>query len=486
MSAKRFSSVRSILFGSRAVLGVALLSVACSGGGKKSDDGTGGQAGSPDGTGGNATGGSGGSAGGSTSSGEGAQGGGTAGGGGGGGSTGSGGQPGTGGAVAPQGGAGGNPAVVCNVVPKLKLTRVATASSPLLVVQPSAAEPIFVIEKEGKIQIVKPGGNLGTEPFADLQRASIQSDGERGLLGLAFHPQYATNGRFFVYFTRRGSDPVATGASQGDIVIAEGKRSANKEVAETTYKSLVVVGHSQNNNHNGGMIAFGKDGKLYAGTGDGGGQNDPFKAGQDSTAALGKMLRIDVDNVDSRDGNMPAPANKHVWATGLRNPWRWSFDRMTGDLYIGDVGQGTWEEVHVVLNADLKPGLNYGWSEMEGKHCFANNCNMTGKLLPAVEYINPPRAMNGQDPGRSVVGGYVYRGTKIPCLVGRYLFADHNSSQVFSFVYTGGKATDEKELTSDLSTAQTPVGGFTGFGEDASGEMYMTTLNGGVYRIDPE
>lgn len=390
-----------------------------------------------------------------------------------------------GGNVAP-GAGGAPPTAACTAVPKLKLTRVAkTDGAAVYVTQPTESAPLFVVRREGLIQVVVLGALLET-PFLDLRRSVLEDAGERGLLGLAFHPQYDDNGRFFVYYTRRGNDPLSQGQG-GDLVIAEGKRGATPERAEPSLTPLVVVAHSAHGNHNGGMMAFGKDGLLYAGIGDGGAANDPFKAGQNLRTDLGKMLRIDVDDPRARPtGNMPEPAGIHVWAIGLRNPWRWSFDRMNGDLYIGDVGQGDWEEVHVVPAAEQKAGLNFGWSVMEGTHCFgAPDCDRTGKLLPLAEYENPP-LRNGQNPGRSVIGGFVYRGRRIPCLAGRYLYGDHNTNQVWSFVQVAGQATSEVELTADLASDTTRIQGLASFGEDALGELYLGDIVGNVYRIDPE
>jgi len=405
---------------------------------------------------------------------------------------------GTGGAAAVTGGKGGNvggsggamsatggmPSVTCNGVPKLKLTPVVTdASDPILITQPNGDSRLFVVERRGVIRLVS-GGKVSTTPFADFRNnVADPSNSERGLLGLAFHPGYAANGRFFVYYTAKGGDAVS-GGDTGDLVIAEGKRSADADKAETSLKLIKKIAHSAHSNHNGGMLNFGKDGMLYAGTGDGGASGDPFKAGQDTKQALGKLLRIDVDNPNARPaGNMPDPADIHVFGIGLRNPWRWSFDRSTGDLYIGDVGQDSWEEVDYVKAADIKAGINFGWSTMEATHCYnGNNCNMMGKILPVVEYVNPP----GND-ARSVTGGFIYRGSKIPCLVGRYIYADQVKNTVFSFVINNGKATDEKELTADLTEGGVQIGDVAACGEYNTGELYLVARAAGrIYRIEAQ
>lgn len=380
-------------------------------------------------------------------------------------------------------GMGGSNPTACTAVPKLKLSLVVdNASDPIFFTQPAGDSRFYVVERRGVIRLVA-NGKVSTTPFADFRNNVANPGGsERGLLGLAFHPDYANNGRFFVYYTAKNGDTVS-GGDEGDLIIAEGKRSADANKAENTLKMLKRIDHSEHSNHNGGMINFGKDGMLYAGTGDGGGGGDPFTAGQNTQNPLGKMLRIDVDNPNARPaGNMAAPADLHVWAVGLRNPWRWSFDKSTGDLFIGDVGQDEWEEIDYVKNADFKAGLNFGWSAMEGKHCYRNNCDMSGKILPVVEYANPPG-----NQGRSVTGGYIYRGANIPCLVGHYLYADDITNQVWSFILKNGQAADEKELTADLTEGGVQIGDVAAFGQDAAGELYIVArASGRVYRIDAE
>lgn len=447
----------------------SFLSFTCGGGSNKRDELDGGTGGSSaagsSGTGGTAQGGGGAGSGGAAQTGGSASGG-------------------AGGTASGGAGSGGTPAVSCQAVPKLKLTPVANkASDPVYVAQPAGDSRIFVLERRGIIRLVS-GGTVSATPFLDMRTSvgSIDGNGERGLLGLAFHPSYAQNGRFFVYYTAKGGEPVSSGA-EGDLVIAEGKRSANADAAEATLKLVKKITHP-NGNHNGGMMSFGAGGFLYAGTGDGGGGGDPYMAGQDVKQSLGKLLRIDVDNVSARPpGNMPDPAETHVFAYGLRNPWRWSFDRSNGDLYIGDVGQDAWEEVDYVPAADVKAGINFGWNAMEGTHCYRNNCQMSGKILPVAEYENP----SGNNTARAVVGGYVYRGSKIPCLVGRYLYADNSINQVYSFVIKGGQATSPVNLTADLIEGGVTIGDVASFGEDNGGELYLVARAAGtIYRIDPQ
>ncbi|HXO85627.1 MAG TPA: PQQ-dependent sugar dehydrogenase, partial [Gemmatimonadales bacterium] len=249
---------------------------------------------------------------------------------------------------------------------------------------------------------------------------------------------------------------------------------ANEALADT----VIAIPHPTNANHNGGQLQFGPDGLLYAATGDGGGGGDPDENAQDLSSLLGKLLRLDVDGASGYAVPSENPFGSEVWAYGLRNPWRFSFDRQTGDLYIGDVGQNLWEEVDVSLaSTGLGKGVNYGWDDMEGTHCYepATGCNQTGKTMPVIEYGHTGGAC-------TVVGGYVYRGTRVPALAGHYLYADYCSGFVKSFRFVGGVVTDERDWTADLS----PGTFITGFGEDADGDVYIMRQSGGLYRIVPK
>lgn len=332
---------------------------------------------------------------------------------------------------------------------------------------------LFILEKPGRIRIVKGGTLVGT-PFLDIAELVLSTESEQGLLGLAFHPSYPQNGRFFVNYTAK--DP------RQATVIAEYQVSSDGDVANPVEERLLVIPQPAAN-HNGGMIAFGPDGYLYIGMGDGGGSGDPGEHGQDNTTLLGDMLRIDVDsgnpygipaaNPYANSPNGVDDPRPEIWAMGLRNPWRFSFDRKTGDLYIADVGQGSWEEVNV-QPAGSTGGENYGWDEMEGAHCFepATNCDMSGKVLPVAEYDH------GGD-RCSITGGYVYRGTCMPDLQGRYFYADYCSGQAWTLKYTAGQPADVQEIPG-LGTR------ISSFGEDATGELYLTNLSdGNVYRIVP-
>ncbi len=354
---------------------------------------------------------------------------------------------------------------------------------------------VFIIEKQGRIRILKNGVLLPT-PFLDIDSIIVGGtsvSSEQGLLGLAFHPDYATNGKFYVNYTAV--------AGSGDTVVAEYTVSANPDIANTTGTTLLTFDQPQPN-HNGGWIAFGpKDGLLYIGAGDGGGSND---TGTGHTAAtgnaqditdnlLGKMLRIDVNRDD-----FPADATKNygipptnpfvgiagddeIWSFGLRNPWRNAFDRVTGDLYIADVGQGAWEEVNFQAHASGS-GRNYGWRCMEGFACTGLTgctCNDTALTMPVHAYSHSE--------GCSITGGEVYRGCAIPDLDGTYFFADYCDTTIWSFRVVGGSVTQLTDRTAELA----PGGGLdiasiTSFGADAYGEVYICDQNGGEgFKIIP-
>lgn len=315
---------------------------------------------------------------------------------------------------------------------------------------------LFVVEQPGRILIYQSGALLGT-PFLDI-RSKVGYGGERGLLSVAFHPQYASNRRFFVYYTR---------SSDGDIVLSEFAASTgNPDIADPAETVLLVIEHSAYSNHNGGQLQFGPDGYLYLGTGDGGGGGDPLGSGQNINTLLGKILRIDVN---SGSPYAIPPGNPYagiagldeIYAIGLRNPWRLSFDRLTGTLYAGDVGQGAREEVDIITL-----GGNFGWNTMEGTQCYSppSNCNMTGLTLPIAEY-----AHSGGN--CSVTGGYVYRGSQSVDMFGTYLYGDYCTGIIWG--YSGGVATQLLDTSLSISS----------FGEDQSGEIYLVSLSGTVNRI---
>lgn len=334
----------------------------------------------------------------------------------------------------------------------------------------------FIVEQTGRIKIWISGtGVLGT-PFLSLA-GKVSIGGERGLLGLAFHPDYETNRKLYVYFTR----------PDGDIVVREYRaRTSNPNRVDPDSKRLLLrIEHSANGNHNGGMLEFGPDGYLYFGTGDGGGQDDPHNRGQRKDTLLGKMLRIDVDGrtggkaygIPSSNPYVGKPGKNEIWQIGLRNPWRFSFDSANSNLWIGDVGQGAWEEIDRATDSATGPGrgINWGWDVLEGSHCHQppSGCNTSGKTMPVTEYGH----VNGS--GRcAVTGGYVYRGTAIPDLVGGYVFADYCSGEIRVINATasiGSKSTLLLNTSANISS----------FGERPNGELFVVDRGGRIYQIVP-
>ena len=331
-------------------------------------------------------------------------------------------------------------------------------SAPVFLAQPLNDGRIFVVEQGGRIRIVR-DGVLQTTPFLDIS-SRVLSGGERGLLSVAFHPQYATNHFFYVYFTTQ---------TNGDVRIERFTTTVNPEVADpTTSKLIITTPHFRQANHNGGLVSFGLDGMLYAGLGDGGGGGDPYRTGQDPDSLLGSLLRLDVNSGDPYaippSNPFVGQANKRgeIWAKGLRNPWRYAFDAPTGFLYIADVGQSAREEVDVV--AASQAGANYGWSVMEGAICYnASTCTQTGFTLPVLDYGHTNGAC-------SITGGYVYRGSAIPAIRGHYFYSDYCAGFLKSFRYENGVAVDQKDW--GLTTSAV-----TSFGVDAAGEMYIMSGN---------
>lgn len=331
-------------------------------------------------------------------------------------------------------------------------------SSPVFLAQPLNDGRIFVVEQGGRIRVVR-NGVLQTTPFLDLS-GRVLSGGERGLLSVAFHPQYATNRYFYVYFTTQ---------TNGDIRIERFTTTSNPEVADPASSKLIItIPHSTYSNHNGGLVAFGPDGMLYAGIGDGGGAGDPLHSGQDPNSLLGSLLRLDVDHGDPyaipSDNPFVNQAGKRaeIWAKGLRNPWRYAFDAPTNLLYIADVGQNAHEEVDVV--ARNRAGLNYGWNIMEGASCYSpsSGCNQAGLEQPIIDF--------GHNPACSITGGYVYRGSDIPEIRGHYFYSDYCGGFLKSFRYLNGSAVDQKDWGLTNSTV-------TSFGVDFAGELYMMSGN---------
>lgn len=328
---------------------------------------------------------------------------------------------------------------------------------------------LYVVEQGGRI-VVRRDGRTVRRPFLDVTDRT-EGGGEQGLLGLAFHPGYESNRRFFVNYTDQA----------GDTVIAEYRRSKRAYARASRGSERVLLRVDQPfANHNGGGLAFGPDGMLYVALGDGGSAGDPQGNGQRRDTLLGKVLRIDVDGGspyavpdDNPFAGQPASRGE-IWDYGLRNPWRISFDRATGALWIADVGQGAWEEVNREP-AGSGGGLNYGWNVKEGRDCFpaGEDCSLAGTL----DEMTDPLAVYSHDDGCSVTGGYVYRGRVFPEVRGNYLFGDYCSGKVWA-VAAGGRSRQEpvELLDTDLSISS--------FGESDRGELYLTDLaGGGLYRV---
>lgn len=321
---------------------------------------------------------------------------------------------------------------------------------------------LFLVQQTGQIRILRSGQLLDT-PFLDIG-ASISSGGERGLLGLAFAPDYVTSGRFYVYYT----------APNGDVTIARMHVSSSPDRADSASREvLLTIPHSTYANHNGGRLTFGPDGYLYAGVGDGGGGGDPLHSGQSTSTLLGKLLRVDVSPATGYAIPASNPmrgtlgASQEIWAIGLRNPWRFSFDRKTGDLYIADVGQSKVEEIDF-QPAGATGGQNYGWNLCEGNLGYSGSCAMAGLSAPVWTYTH--------DLGCSITGGYLYRGTSYPRLAGMYLYGDYCSGTIWGLTRNAsGQFQNTSLKSSGLS--------ITTFGEDESGNVYVADQNKGVYLL---
>jgi hypothetical protein len=353
-------------------------------------------------------------------------------------------------------------------VPSLAARLVASGLRNPLDIQsaPGDRERLYVVEQGGRIRVLR-GGQVQPEPFLDVS-SRISTGGERGLLGLAFHPQFAANGRFFVNYTDRA----------GDTHVSE-FRASSADLADPGSERERLFVAQPFANHNGGGLAFDTSGRLLIGLGDGGSAGDPSGNGQRLDTLLGKMLRIDVDAgtpyavPPDNPFRATAGARPEIWAYGLRNPFRFSVDPPTGDLYVGDVGQSRVEEVDV-LPGSRGGGENYGWNVMEGSECYqGSGCDRGGLTLPVYEYDHPA--------GCSVIGGIVYRGCRMPDLAGTYFFGDFCTGLVRSFRLASGQATDVRDWTASLRGIDSP----TAFGRDADGEIYVVDYDGEVYRLEP-
>ena len=321
---------------------------------------------------------------------------------------------------------------------------------------------LLVASQDGTIWVVGADGSVGPEPMVDLG-ARLTSGGEQGLLGIAAHPTFPADPRVFVDYTDPNGDTIVASVS-----LAPGERD---RLDPGSLQQLLFVDQPYAN-HNGGALAFGPDGYLYVSLGDGGAGGDPQGNGQRLDTLLGKILRIDIDGGETYlipDGNPFADGGglPEIWLYGLRNPWRMSFDRETGDLWLGDVGQAAWEEVDVARAG--VGGTNFGWVVMEGNHCYsADSCNQEGLAPPASDY--------GRDQGCTVIGGYVYRGETYAFLRGSYLFADYCSGTLFAI---DAAADDYAPPT----VAGNGFDGIAAFGEDSAGELYALALDGTISRV---
>ena len=327
---------------------------------------------------------------------------------------------------------------------------------------------LFALEQTGRIWLLDADGARYAQPFLDVSRlvsrTANQEYSEQGLLGLAFHPDYAANGSFFINYTDLN----------GSTVVARYSVSGDPNIADASTQQIIYQIRQPYSNHNGGHIDFGADGYLYISLGDGGSANDPLGAGQNRQLPLGAILRIDVD------GNSPyavpadnpfvgdATSQDTIWAYGLRNVWRFSFDRLTGDMYLADVGQNLWEEISF-QPADSRGGENYGWNVWEGSHRFAGG-NAPDHVPPVYEYSHRL--------GCSVTGGYVYRGRAIPALEAAYVFGDYCSGRIWA-LYRDAAMTWRGLV---LLHTGIPI---SSFGEDEAGELYLVDYRGTIYRFDP-
>lgn len=354
----------------------------------------------------------------------------------------------------------------------LRLVRIASdLDAPLYVTSaPGDAASLFIVERVGRVRIWRDGRVLD-DSFLDLTDV-VRSGGELGLLGLAFHPDYEENGLFYVNYT---DDDLMSVTAEFEV------HSDDPDRADRDSERVLLGVPQDTINHHGGMLVFGPDGALYLSLGDSAQGADPRGYAQDEAEFRGKILRFDPLIFPEPLGDNPGFANPHVWHLGLRNPWRFSFDRETGDLYIADVGELEAEEVNVV--AAGVGGLNFGWNVTEGAQCFLPPWLEEPRPICDAERFQLPVFSYGRDMGCSITGGYAYRGVGVPPLVGRYVYADFCSNRVFSFVWRDGQATDYRELSGALESRET-LQSPTSFGEDAEGNLYVTDLGGAVYRIE--
>lgn len=362
--------------------------------------------------------------------------------------------------------------LVSNVLPaqlSIHLSLISNTFGRITDIKNAGDNRLFVVDQAGYIRILNQNSTVNQTPFLDIHTI-VNNSGEQGLLGLAFHPQYGQNGYFYVNYVT---------PDQNTIIARYQVSAGDTSLANPLSETLLLSFSQPYTNHNGGELNFGPDGYLYISSGDGGSGGDPLDKGQDSTSFLGKMLRIDVDNNDPGLNYAIPPTNPladgpggnkdEIWSTGLRNPWRFSFDRLTGDLWIGDVGQGLYEEIDLEL-AGSAGGLNFGWRCYEGNHNYnSTNCaSMSAYTFPVYEYAHSL--------GCSITGGYVYRGQDYPLIYGRYLYTDYCSGKIWSLRNDSGNWINELLF-------ENSGGNYTSFGENSVGEMYIGNVRGELFKI---
>ncbi|MES2900451.1 MAG: PQQ-dependent sugar dehydrogenase [Pseudomonadota bacterium] len=373
-------------------------------------------------------------------------------------------------AVAIAAGGTGTATVTYSAVPlKIALRELVSVPGAVSATAPQGDTRLFVVERAGRVRIVQDGAQLAT-PFLDIS-SRVSTQGEGGLLSIAFHPQYASNGLLFLYYTDLGNN----------IVIERQRVSANANAVDPASALVIIrIPHPNFTNHYGGTVAFGPDGMLYLATGDGGGAGDPPRNAQNPASLLGKILRLDVSAASSAQPYAIPSTNPwspemssrraEVWALGLRNPWRFTFD--SGNIYIADVGQDRREEVNIAASG--LGGLNYGWNTMEGTLCYGGEvCVQGGLTLPAFEYDHGSNDANGC----SITGGFVYRGSALPELAGHYLYSDYCKGFLKSFRYAAGAVSGQTDY------AIPDIGNVVSFGRDGAGELLLIAASGRVYRI---
>ena len=359
---------------------------------------------------------------------------------------------------------------------------------------PNNAKLLYIVEQAGLIKLINDGKKL-SRPFFDINKRVVNPNrpgDERGLLGFAFHPNHTNNGKFYINYMD----------NDGNTIVSE--FSTNSELRANHKSERIILKLKQPyGNHNGGDIQFGPDGYLYISIGDGGKAGDPLNAGQDLSSLFGKIIRIDIEQKPygipkSNPFFGQKDKREEIWAWGLRNVWRFSFDKQTGDKYLADVGQNKWEEVNFEP-ASSKGGLNYGWRIMEANHCYdpKENCPTEGLIKPIIEYPNDANhpafafriieelSFSETDvEGCSVTGGYVYRGQKIKSMQGKYIFGDYCSGNIWTLKVVNGKAINFKNRTEEIN-----IGGgefttyISSFGQDSDGEIYIIDYNGGIYKL---